>query len=414
MNGKHNEESKNCSVYARNGLVFVYLPDDFESKKRGAGYPVGSNIIAFIRLDFKEGIDKLFTDYIRLVFNIDLCVTEDDYNRQRNELIENHIIKLPFLFFAFHTLQECLIDYINGEDFNEKMIAVPNYNEFNKLFADRYDNEPQALFDEFASAVDSSIFTKMNKDELQQECARYHLFLCLKDALLFNLEETQKIFKDEMFYLYQKGKVDAVANLTPKQRLYIYDRHRNITTGKPMFYVGMSRTVKTLAHAEHKPKTDEPQADELNTQGINTLADYVVENDIDLIEVQEIDTFDELMRFEMMQLVESDTVISMCENCGNLFIPRGRKDMLFCNMMIPELNKTCAEIGAHRKYSEKTKENPIYEAYNKAYKRNHSRRRKKRMSESEFWVWSEEAQAKRKMCVDGGISLKEFVEWLEK
>ncbi len=394
-----------CSVYARNGKVFVRLADSFGSEKRGAGYPIGSNIIAFIRLDFKSGIDKLFTDYIRLVFNIDLCVTEEDYFRQKKELAEEYILKMPFLYFAFKTLQDCLDDYIDRKDFNGRMADVPNYDKFNRLFAERYEEEPQKLYSEFSSVIDQKVFKKFSKAEVWEECIRYHLFLCLKDALICNLEETQKIFREEMMYLYQREKSETADSLTPKQRLYVYDRHRNKTTGRPMFYVNVSRSVKTLAYTEHNPSSDEPG-------NINGLAEYVKENDVDLLDVQEIVSFDELMRFEMLRLVESDTVISKCENCGNLFIPRGRKDMLFCNVIVPELGKTCAEVGAHRKYNEKVKVDAVFNAFNKAYKRNNSRVRNKKMTVPEFSIWSEQAREKRELCVKGEISVEEYNAWL--
>jgi len=53
-----------------------------------------------------------------------------------------------------------------------------------------------------------------------------------------------------------------------------------------------------------------------------------------------------------------------------------------------------------------------YIAFQKAYKRNHSRQRVGKMSQNEFYEWSEEARLKRGECEAGRLTLDEFKAWL--
>lgn len=51
--------------------------------------------------------------------------------------------------------------------------------------------------------------------------------------------------------------------------------------------------------------------------------------------------------------------------------------------------------------------------YNKAYKRNNSRVRSKKITQSEFFKWSDDTRKKRDLALSGKISLKEFEKWCE-
>lgn len=57
---------------------------------------------------------------------------------------------------------------------------------------------------------------------------------------------------------------------------------------------------------------------------------------------------------------------------------------------------------------------PIFREYNKAYKRNNSRVRMGKMSQSDFLQWSDEARTLRDRCVAGEIEQAPFFEWLNK
>ena len=141
---------------------------------------------------------------------------------------------------------------------------------------------------------------------------------------------------------------------------------------------------------------------------------YSVTKPPEVVELYEINTIDDLLRFEFIKMIERDIFIKKCKNCGHFFMPRRRIDAEYCDRVIEGSQRKCSEIGAMLRYERKVAENPILEAYSKAYKRFNSRTRAKKMTQSEFLSWSEQARKLREECMAGELPFDEFVEWLEK
>ena len=85
----------------------------------------------------------------------------------------------------------------------------------------------------------------------------------------------------------------------------------------------------------------------------------------------------------------------------------------YCERTFGDSQRKCSEIGAMLRYERKVAENPILGAYSKAYKRFNSRTRARKMTQTEFLNWSEQARKMRDECVAGTVSFEEFVSWLE-
>ena len=141
---------------------------------------------------------------------------------------------------------------------------------------------------------------------------------------------------------------------------------------------------------------------------------YGVTKPPEIVELYEINTIDDLLRFEFIKMIERDIFIKKCKNCGHFFMPRRRVDAEYCDRVIEGSQRKCSEIGAMLRYERKVAGNPILEAYSKAYKRFNSRTRAKKMTQSEFLSWSEQARKLRDECVAGKMPFEEFVDWLEK
>jgi len=140
---------------------------------------------------------------------------------------------------------------------------------------------------------------------------------------------------------------------------------------------------------------------------------YGVSKPPEIVELYEIDTIKDLLRFEFVKMIEHDIFIKKCKNCGHFFIPRRRADTEYCHRLFGETGRKCSEIGATLQYEKKVAENPILEAHKKAYRRFNSRTRVKKMTQAEFMQWSEEAAQKRDECLAGSLAFDEFVAWLE-
>ena len=138
----------------------------------------------------------------------------------------------------------------------------------------------------------------------------------------------------------------------------------------------------------------------------------LLENKVDIVEMVEVYTLDDLLSFELFQTLKADLIIRRCKHCGEFFIVRGRTDMEYCHMVKPGETKPCSVIGPTRSYWGSKEGNAVYTEFQKAYKRNHSRQRVGKMTQTEFYEWSEEARLKRDECEAGDLPLEEFKAWL--
>lgn len=102
-----------------------------------------------------------------------------------------------------------------------------------------------------------------------------------------------------------------------------------------------------------------------------------------------------------------------CKYCGKLFGVGNRSKVDYCNRRIEGSTKTCKETGAFRLYEQRTLENPAIREYKRSYKAHNARVRYGIMTKEAFSEWSAEARVKRDLCVEGKLSLEEFVAWLD-
>ena len=133
----------------------------------------------------------------------------------------------------------------------------------------------------------------------------------------------------------------------------------------------------------------------------------------EVVELYEIHSIDDLLRFEFIKMIEHDIFIKKCKNCEQFFIPKRRADAEYCDSIFADTGKKCSEVGAMVQYEKKVAENPILEAHKKAYRRFNSRTRLKKMTQAEFLQWSEQAAQKRDECLAGDLSFDEYIAWLE-
>ncbi|MCL2426503.1 MAG: DUF6076 domain-containing protein [Oscillospiraceae bacterium] len=126
-----------------------------------------------------------------------------------------------------------------------------------------------------------------------------------------------------------------------------------------------------------------------------------------------LETIDDMMRFELIQMVLHDVKYKYCQCCGKLFIPDGRSDSRYCDRIMPEQKHPCSKIGAHLVALEKRKKDPVLLLHRKAYDRMYNRIEMGYMKRSDFDVWNEEAKKKRDDCRAGKLSHEKFVRWID-
>lgn len=103
-----------------------------------------------------------------------------------------------------------------------------------------------------------------------------------------------------------------------------------------------------------------------------------------------------------------------CKLCGKFFLQENGLAFEYCENTAPdETTKTCRDIGAVQSFKNKIKNNPVWEIHQRAYKKYHARKQKRKMSEAEFADWTISAEKLRdewlkKYARNNNINLEEY------
>lgn len=113
--------------------------------------------------------------------------------------------------------------------------------------------------------------------------------------------------------------------------------------------------------------------------------------------------------FDFFRGLRSGYLPKRCGHCGKYFLLTSGRYYDFCERVVKGTNgKTCRDIGAHKKYEEKCKSDPVWLSYNRAYKAHYARLLKKKMTKSEFLTWSVWAVSYRDESLKGKVRIEEF------
>ena len=123
-------------------------------------------------------------------------------------------------------------------------------------------------------------------------------------------------------------------------------------------------------------------------------------------------TIDDMMRYELIQIILRNVKYKRCQSCGKLFLPVRRKNALYCERIMPGQTRPCSEVGANIVFVEKRNANPVLRIYRQAYNRLYKRAQGGYMDWSEFEDWKEQAIRKRDACDTGESSFSDFLKWI--
>ena len=91
----------------------------------------------------------------------------------------------------------------------------------------------------------------------------------------------------------------------------------------------------------------------------------------------------------------------------------GRVSAEYCERPVPRGQQTCREAGAFQQWTKKQSDDPVFKAYRKEYKKRFAWIKAGRISDTDFYAWSEQAREMKKKCDRDVITLEEYVEWLK-
>ena len=86
----------------------------------------------------------------------------------------------------------------------------------------------------------------------------------------------------------------------------------------------------------------------------------------------------------------------------------------YCERPVPKGQQCCRDIGALKQWTLRQAGNDAFKAYCKEYKRRFAWIKAGRITDQQFYDWSERARAEKDKCEQEEISRDAFFEWLKK
>ncbi len=148
------------------------------------------------------------------------------------------------------------------------------------------------------------------------------------------------------------------------------------------------------------------------TSGNSKFFHTVIKKDMQniLCESYEFGSIGAFLYFDLFRGVYSNYIPKKCENCGKYFLIKSGKYTDYCERKSPQdKTKTCKDVGSRKRYDDKCKTDPVWQAYNRAYKAHYARYMKKKMTVSEFEKWSAWAVEWRTKAENEEVEFEEYV-----
>ena len=278
------------------------------------------------------------TFFITAFFGNDYIEIEDKYYRHNEILTE----LLNYDFSCFYDLYETL--KINHKSKNmvlyERSVAAINKNMSSNPILKR---------------LGMDVFLKENKPDFKFYSEFFNSFKLI--------QETYRHYCDAL-YLHK----ESLAGEADKRRfinLSIFDKSSVFTNNSD----GYSAT--TCFEVKYSVRTNRLQMFERVT--FESIIDFIY--------------------FDFYRGIMKDYTPKKCKLCGRYFLQDNSHIFEYCdNPSDSNPAKACREIGSKKSFEEKSKNDEIWQIYLRAYKKYHSRKQKKLMSDAQFEEWRYKAE----------------------
>jgi hypothetical protein len=128
-----------------------------------------------------------------------------------------------------------------------------------------------------------------------------------------------------------------------------------------------------------------------------------------LCEAYEFDTLGAFLYVDFFKGLGRNHLPRRCDNCGRYFLLPAGLYSSYCEQPAENApGKTCREVGSRKRYDDKCKTDPIWLAYNRAYKAHYARYMKKKMTTAQFEQWSRYAVELRDKAENGELAIDEY------
>lgn len=148
------------------------------------------------------------------------------------------------------------------------------------------------------------------------------------------------------------------------------------------------------------------------------------ENEPNLTQLYFFSSFVDYFTFMVINFSQQKRQLRRCQCCGNYFIPRTKKNTLYCDRAMMKDGRTCKQAAPKLINRLKQKEDILLEKYERVRNRNYKRyergsckldyeQTEKDLSYGEYMNWLKAAKEAKKLYVIGQISAEEFEKIIE-
>lgn len=123
------------------------------------------------------------------------------------------------------------------------------------------------------------------------------------------------------------------------------------------------------------------------------------------------------LNFLLLNLIQLNPNICLCQNCGELFVAKTKKKTIYCDRVQTDGKKKCSEMGP-KKRAELQSTLFGFEDYDMAVERNYQRAKRtdeyyvkdKQLEWDDYYIWLEKAQLAKKQWLNEEISDDDFLD----
>ena len=116
----------------------------------------------------------------------------------------------------------------------------------------------------------------------------------------------------------------------------------------------------------------------------------------------------DMIDYSLRSCVERGVTVRRCKNCGRWFPQTGRVSAEYCERPVKYGEQHCREIGSHKRYDDKCKNESIWLAYNRADKTHFARYLKRKMTTAQFEQWSRYTVELRQKAENSEMELADY------
>ncbi len=364
-----------------------------------------------------DRLKEIYSELIEVVADGKLNNKEYDLYCDINNILEKCLNFSPYTHFYNQILIDTIIKTYNMNLIRSDLLIKSDIKfNYDEEFSRKEKSVHEILLDKDEDKKNTTIlirdcFQKVSGITEKRNNKFLEFFNEVKDVLTIDFKEKVNEYKERITLMAEYSNDKIIRDLSPEQKIYLYETtgvfNLNYLNLSPTNTIFLDTAFKTKYIANGSLTKEEKRLDILQ------IAEKIKEKNIEVQEIYELDNSEDQIRFELFKVIQNDFIIKKCTNCGKLFIPL-KTDKQYCDNVYLNTGKTCAEIGAMKKYKEKLSKSLILKEYQREYKRMYGLHynNTKKFTEAKFKKWSKQARELRDKYTDDKI--EEFKAELEK